>query len=62
MARYALVMLASTKVLGPFAKGEIDHHDDGGAFVELADQMEQQLTAGLDEGQIAELIEHDEVS
>ena len=32
-----------------------------GALVELADQIEQQLTAGLGEGEIAEFIEHDEV-
>lgn len=38
----------------PFAKGEIG--DDRGALVKPADEMEQQLTAGLREGQIAEFI------
>src|SRR4051794_31331343 len=45
----------------PFAEREIGGHDDRGAFVETADQMEQQLPAGLREGQIAEFIENDEV-
>jgi len=45
----------------PFTKGEIGRHDDGGALIELADQIEQQLTTGLGEGEIAEFIEHDEV-
>jgi len=34
----------------PFAKSKIGRDDDGGAFIELADQMEQQLTAGLAKG------------
>ena len=46
----------------PFAKSEIGRHDDRGAFIELADQMEQQLPAGLGKGQIAEFIENDEVT
>ena len=33
----------------------------GGAFVEAADEMEQQLSAALREGQIAEFVESDEV-
>jgi len=45
----------------PFAEGEIGRHNDGGALIELADQIEQQLPAGLGEGEIAEFIEHDEV-
>jgi hypothetical protein len=45
----------------PFAKGEIGGDDNRGALVETADQMEQQLAAGLCEGQIAELVEDDEV-
>ena len=45
----------------PFTEGEIGRHDDGGALVELADHIEQQLAAGLGEGEIAEFIEYDEV-
>jgi hypothetical protein len=41
-------------VSGPFAKG-------GSALVQPADQMEEQLSAGLSEGQIAELVEHDKI-
>ena len=43
---------------GPFAKGEIGGDDDRGSLVESADQMEQQLAAGLGEGQIAEFVEY----
>ena len=46
---------------GPFAEGEVGGDDDRGALVEAADQVEQQLSAGLREGQIAELVENDEV-
>ena len=46
---------------GPLGKGKIGRHDDGGALVELADHIEQQLAAGLGEGEIAEFIEYDEV-
>ena len=45
----------------PFAEGEIGGDDDRGPLVEPADEMEQQLAAGLSEGQIAEFIENDEV-
>ena len=45
----------------PFAEGEIGGDDDGSALVEPADQVEEQLAAGLSEGQIAEFVEHDEV-
>ena len=45
----------------PFAEGEIGRDDDRGALVETADQVEQELSAGLRERQIAELIENDEV-
>jgi hypothetical protein len=45
----------------PFAEGEIGGDNDGGALIELADQMEQQLTACLRERQIAKLIENDKV-
>ena len=45
----------------PFAEGEVGGNDDPGAFVETADQVEQQLAAGLREGQIAKFVEDDEV-
>ena len=41
----------------PFAKSEIGRHDHRRPFVEAADHVEQKLSAGLREGQIAELIE-----
>jgi hypothetical protein len=46
---------------GPFAEGEIGGDDDRGALVELADEMEQQLAAGLGEREIAEFVEDDDV-
>ena len=46
---------------GPFAEGQVGGDDDGCAFVEFADQVEQQLAAGLGEGQIAELVQDQEV-
>jgi len=46
---------------GPFAEGEIGGDDDRGTLVEAADEVEQELPAGLCEGQIAELVEDDEV-
>ena len=45
----------------PFAEGQIGRDDDRGAFVEPADEMEEQLTAGLGEWQVAKLVEDDEV-
>src|SRR3974377_2596953 len=45
----------------PFAEGEIGGDDDRGALVEPADEVEQELSAGLREWQIAEFIEDDEV-
>ena len=45
----------------PFTEGEIGSDDDGGALVETADEVEEQLTTGLGEGQIAEFVENDEV-
>ena len=45
----------------PFAEGEIGRDDDRGTLVEAADQVEQQLAAGLGEWQITQLIEDDEV-
>ena len=46
---------------GLLAEGEVGRHDDGSLLVEPADQVEQELAAGLSEGQIAELVEEDEV-
>ena len=45
----------------PFAKGEVGCDDDRGALIELADQMEQKLSTGLGEGQIAQLVQDQEV-
>src|SRR5712692_1950509 len=46
---------------GPFGEGEIGGDDDRGALVETADEVEEELAAGLREGQIAELVEDEEV-
>src|SRR5258708_15651556 len=46
---------------GPFAEREIGGDDDGRALVEPADEVEQELAAGLSERQVAELVEDDEV-
>ena len=54
----AVVIFGSPR---PFAKGEIGRDDDRGPPVETADQVEQQLPAGLGEGEIAEFVEDDEV-
>src|SRR5918994_214594 len=45
----------------PLAEGQIGSDDDRGALIEAADQVEQELAAGLGKGQIAELVENDEV-
>ena len=45
----------------PFTEGEVGGDNDRGALVEPADEVEQELAAGLGEGQIAEFIEDDEV-
>ncbi len=45
----------------PFAEGEIGGDDDRGSFVEPADEMEEELSTRLGEGQIAEFVENDEV-
>jgi hypothetical protein len=45
----------------PFTEGEVGGDEDRGALVEPADEVEQELTAGLGEWQIAEFIEDDEV-
>jgi hypothetical protein len=46
---------------GPFSEGEIGSDDDGGALVEAADEMEEQLAARLGKGQISEFVQDDEV-
>jgi len=45
----------------PFTECEVGGDDDRCALVEAADEVEEQLPAGLREGQIAEFIEDDEV-
>ena len=45
----------------PFAEREVGRDDDRGALVETADEVEQQLPAGLREGEIAEFVEDDDV-
>jgi hypothetical protein len=45
----------------PFAESEVGGHDDRGSLVEPADEMEQQLSAGLCEGEITQFVENDEV-
>ena len=57
----AVVILKSPKQGGPLAKGQVRGDDDRSALVELADQMEEQLTARAGERQLAELVEHHEV-
>ena len=53
--------MGSPKTLGHFSEGEIGGDEDRGALIEPADQMEEELTAGLGEGQIVEFVEDDEV-
>ena len=47
--------------LWPIGEGEIGGDQQRRVFVELADQMEQQLPAGLAEREIAELVDDDDV-
>ena len=53
--------LGIAKYRWPFAEGEVCGDDDGGALVKLADEVEQELAASLGEGEIAKLVEDDEV-
>ena len=46
---------------GPFAEGEVRGDDDRRLLVEAADQVEQELAAGLGEREVAELVQNDEV-
>jgi len=45
----------------PLTEPQVGGDDDRSALVELADEVEQQLAAGLREGEIAELVEDQEV-
>ena len=56
-----MVILASPNTLGHSPKAKFGGDDDRGPLVEPADEVEQELAAGLGEGQIAEFIEDDEV-
>ena len=46
----------------PFAEGEVGGDDDRSALVDPAHEVEEQLPAGLSEGQVAEFVEDDEVA
>jgi len=46
---------------GPFAKAQIGRDDDAGPLVELAQQMEEQRSAGGAERQVAQFVQDDEV-
>ena len=47
--------------LRPIGEGEIGDDQQRGVFVELADQVEQQLPAGLAEREVAEFVDDDEI-
>jgi hypothetical protein len=53
--------LGVTEDLGPIGEGEIGGDQQRGVLVELADQVEQELTAGLAGRQIAEFVDGDEI-
>lgn len=53
--------LGITEDSRPFAKRQVGCDDDRGPLVEFADQVEQELAAGLGEREIAELIKDQEV-
>src|SRR6516225_2019724 len=53
--------LGVSEHLGPFGEVEVGGYDDGGALVEPADQVEQQLAARLRKGEVAELVDDDEI-
>ncbi len=46
---------------GPLAEAQIGGDDDRRALVEPADEMEEQLPAGLGEREVAQFVENDEV-
>ena len=43
--------------LGPFVEGQVGCDDDGAALVALGDDLEEQLGAGLAEGDKAQLVD-----
>ncbi|MGY4502591.1 hypothetical protein ACVWYH_006548 [Bradyrhizobium sp. GM24.11] len=45
----------------PFAEGEVGGHDDGGTLLRPADEVEEKLSTGLDEGKITEVVQDDEL-
>ena len=45
----------------PLTEGKFGGDDDQGSLVEAADEMEEQLPAGLGEGQIAKFVEDQKV-
>ncbi len=47
----------ATHHLDPLFKGQIGRHDQAGAFVGPADDIEQQLGSGLAEGHVAQFVE-----
>ena len=53
--------LGIAKDAGPFSERQVGGDDDRGSFIELADEMEQELAACLSEGQIPQLIQDQEV-
>lgn len=44
---------------GPLSEGEVGGDDNRGLLVEPADQVKEQLAAGLGERQVAEFVERD---
>ena len=53
--------LGIAKYRWPFAEGEVGGDDDRRAFVKFADEVEQELAASLGEGEVAKLVQDDEV-
>ena len=51
-----------TKDRGSFTESKLGSDNDRSAFIEAADEIEQQLPACLGKGQIAQFVEHDEVN
>src|ERR1700704_4176008 len=46
----------------PFTEGQVGCDDDGGALIEPADQVEQQLAARLRKRQVAEFVDYDQIN
>ena len=49
------------KDLRPLGECEVGRDDQRRALVEAADEVEQELPAGLGERQVAEFVEHDQI-